>query len=103
MKKPKKINRYCKFCKKHTEQEISIAKKRDRGSLKKGSLPRLEKRGSGTSGIGNHGKYSRKAKSAWKFSGAKSSKKPDLRYKCKTCGKITTQNQGKRAKKIEIK
>ncbi len=103
MKRPKKINKYCPFCKKHTEQEVSIAKKRDRGSLKKGSLPRLEKRGSGTRGIGNHGKYSRKAKSAWKMSGAKTSKKPDLRYKCKLCGKTSVQNKGTRSKKIEIK
>lgn len=103
MKRPKKINKYCPFCKKHTEQEVSIAKKRDRGSLKKGSLPRLEKRGSGTKGIGNHGKYSRKAKSAWKMSGAKTSKKPDLRYKCKICGKTSVQNKGTRSKKIEIK
>ena len=103
MKRPKKINRYCKFCKHHTEQEISIAKKRDRGSLKKYSLARLGKRGAGTKGIGNHGKYSRKAISARKMSGAKGSKKPDLRFKCKVCGKISIQNKGTRSKKIEIK
>ena len=101
MKRPKKINKYCPFCKKHTEQEVSIAKKRDRGSLKRGSLPRLEKRGSGTKGIGNHGKYSRKAISAWKRIGAKTSKKSDLRYKCGVCKKSSVRSRG-RTKKLEL-
>lgn len=103
MKLTKNIKRYCPFCKKHTDQVISIAKKKERGSLKKGALPRLEKRGSGKKGYGNKGKYSRKAMSSWKMFGKKTSKKADLRYKCKVCNKSTTQRKGVRAKKLELK
>ncbi|MEK6934273.1 MAG: 50S ribosomal protein L44e [Nanoarchaeota archaeon] len=102
MKRPKKIKRYCKFCRKHTEQEVSVAKKRERGSLKKGSLRRAKKRGL-TRGYGNKGRWgSKPAISKFNRTGAKISKKPDLRFKCKTCNKTTTQAQGMRAKKVEI-
>jgi len=100
MKKVKMM--YCKKCRKHTEITVSIAKKKERGSLKKGSIARLEKRGSGKAGFGNKGKFSRKAISAWKRTGAKSSKKQDLRFKCKECGKMMVQNKGFRTKKLEL-
>lgn len=103
MKINKNINRYCKHCKKHTKQVISIAKKRERGSLKKGSLPRLEKRGSGTKGYGNKGKFSRKPMSGRKMYNKKSSKKLDLRYKCLVCNKMSVQKAGFRVKKVEFK
>ena len=103
MKLKKKQSRFCKKCKKHTEQTVSIAKKRDRGSLKKGSLARLAKRGSGKAGFGNKGKYSRKARSGWKRSGAKPAKKHDLRFKCKICGKMwVSASKGIIAKKLEL-
>lgn len=103
MKLKKLQSRYCKKCKKHTEHAISIAKKRDRGSLKKGSLARLAKRGLGKAGYGNKGKYSRKAKSSWKRSGAKPGKKFDLRYKCKICNKIwVSSSKALIAKKLEF-
>jgi|SRR3989338_1503239 len=102
MKVPKKLKRYCSKCKKHTEHTASTAKKANRGSLKKGSLPRLEKRGSGKAGYGNKGKFSRKAISAWKRSGAKTSKKTDLRYKCSECKKSSVQGPGIRTKKLEF-
>jgi len=103
MKLPKNKKFYCKYCKKHTEHAVTQAKKRaNRGSLKAGSLKRLEKRGSGKSGYGNHGKYSRKAISAFKRTGAKNSKKVDLRYKCNICKKTTVQNKGFRIKKVEM-
>ena len=102
MKRKKQVKKYCKFCRKTTEQEISIAKKRDRGSLKKGSLQRGAKRGRGR-GHGNLGRWgSKPAISKFKRTGAKQSKKADLRFKCKTCGKISVQKKGLRAKKIEL-
>lgn len=103
MKRPKTLKRYCKYCKKQTQQETTIAKKRDRGSLKKGSLQRGKGRGRGQ-GYGNLGRWgSKPAISKYKRTGAKTSKKTDLRYKCKKCNKITVQNQGTRSKKLEIK
>ena len=102
MKIPKSQKSYCKYCKKHTEHAVAQAKKRERGALKRGSLARLEKRGSGKSGYGNKGKYSRKAISSWKRVGAKSSKKQDLRLKCKICGKTTIPKRNTRAKKVEF-
>lgn len=103
MKRNKKTRRYCKFCKKHTEQIISIAKKRDRGALKRGSIQRARKRGRGR-GMGNLGKWgSKPAITQFQMTGKKSSKKPDLRFTCGTCKKSTTQAQGKRMKKLELK
>lgn len=102
MKIPKKIKRYCKYCRRHTEQTILIAKKRDRGTLKKGSLKRLGKRGSGKSGQGNKGKYSRKAKSVWKRSGKKPAKKQDIRFKCAECSKQNIMLRRLITKKLEL-
>lgn len=103
MKIPKKQRKYCKFCKCYTEQEVSIAKKRDRGALKKGSLQRGKGRGRGR-GSGNLGRWgSKPAISKFKRTGSKPSKKSDLRYKCKKCGKMSVQRKGKRSKKIELK
>jgi len=102
MKIPKKTNKYCKYCKKYTPQETSIAKKKERGSLKRGSIARAKKRGRGTS-FGNVGRWgSKPAISKYKRTGAKLSKKLDLRYKCTICNKITVQKQGKRTKKGEL-
>lgn len=103
MKIPKKTNRYCRFCKVHTEHTVSQAKKKERGSLKKGSINRAKKRGRGR-GFGNLGRYgSKPAVSKFKMGGAKTSKKVDLRYKCKKCGKSSVQKKGFRAKKVEFK
>ena len=102
MKIPKKVNRFCRKCKKHTEHSVSQAKKKERGSLKKGSISRSRKRGLGR-GYGNLGKWgSKPALSKWKMAGVKSSKKVDLRFKCKECGKSSVQNKGFRSKKVEF-
>ena len=101
MKKPKKVNKFCPFCKKHTEQVISLAKKRDRGTLKHGSIARAKKRGRGV-GFGNLGRWGSKPTKP-KRAGKKSSKKHDLRFKCSVCNKMTTQGRGKRSKKLELK
>lgn len=103
MKLSKNIRRYCRYCRKHTNQVISTAKRRDRSSLKKGALARLRKRGRGDAGYGNKGKVSRGAYGSWKRYNKKSSKRTDLRYKCTVCNKTAVQKQGIRAKKIELK
>ena len=101
LKVPKKTKRYCPKCKTHTEQTTSAAKKRDRGTLRKGSIERRKKRGI-EQGFGNKGKTSKGAISSFKRTGAKTSKKQDFRYKCATCGKMSVQSQGIRAKKMEL-
>lgn len=101
MKIPKKRMRYCPKCKKHTEQVVSVAKKRERGTLRKGSIARRRRRGHDR-GFGNQGKTSRGAISSWKMYNKKSAKKQDLRFKCGVCGKSTIPYEGLRAKKTEI-
>ena len=102
MKIPKTIKRYCRFCKKHTIQTLSLAKKRERSTLKHGSLKRARKRGRGT-GFGNLGRWgSKPPKSKERMAGAKQSKKQDLRFKCKECNKTSTIKKSTRAKKLEF-
>lgn len=98
MKAPKKIKRYCPHCKTHTEHAVSIAKKRDRGTLKRGSIARARKRGLGR-GYGNKGRWGSKPTKP-KMMGKKTSKKHDFRYKCAKCGKIQTPRKGFRARKL---
>jgi large subunit ribosomal protein L44e len=102
MKRQKTVNHYCPKCKKHTSHTVSLAKSRGkRSALSRGSIQRARLRGLGR-GYGNLGKYgSKPAVSKWKMAGAKSSKKQDLRFKCKECGKSSVIG-GKRAKKVEI-
>jgi len=105
MKIPKTRNMYCRKCKKHTEHKVSEAKRKTMGSTHTqsyGSETRARMRGK-KRGFGNLGRYSRKAKSAWKMSGRKVSTKIDLRYTCKDCKKTWGQNHGIRAKKVEFK
>ncbi|MEK6940481.1 MAG: hypothetical protein AABW49_01105 [Nanoarchaeota archaeon] len=99
MKLPKTKKMYCKHCKHHTTFSVAQAKKRERGTLKKGSMLRLKKRGSGLAGYGNKGRYSRKPITQYKRTGAKLSKKVDLRFKCNTCNKTMVQSKGLRIKK----
>lgn len=102
MKIPKSIKKYCKYCKQYTEQKVSQVKGKERGSLKHGSIARARKRGLGR-GFGNKGKYgSKPAISKFKMTGAKTSKKTNLKYTCNVCKKSTIQNQGIRAKKVVI-
>lgn len=94
----KSIKRYCPKCNKHTEQAVSFAKKRERGTLKHGSIARANLRGRGV-GFGNKGRWGSKPTKP-KRSGKKASKKQDLRYKCKICNKTNVQRKGFRAKKL---
>src|SRR3989338_4810697 len=102
MKLPKTINRYCPYCKKHTEHVVSVTKKRNPSSMTYGSKTRARKRGQAR-GLGNRGRYSKPAISKFKMTGKNETKKTDLRYECKVCKKMHVQRQGFRAKKIEFK
>ncbi|MBI4148997.1 50S ribosomal protein L44e [Candidatus Woesearchaeota archaeon] len=101
MKIPKTQQRYCPFCKKHTEHKVAAAKKRNASPMSRGSKYRARKRGLAR-GTGNRGRYSRKAIGKWKMSGKKSSKKTDLRFECKVCKKSHMQGSGVRAKRVEF-
>ena len=101
MKIPKTLQRFCKTCKKHTEQKVSQNKKRTPSSLSFGSKYRARLRGRAR-GVGNHGKYSKPAVTKFKRGGAKNTKKTDLRYTCSVCKKISCQAEGIRSKKVEL-
>ena len=102
MKFPKIAKRYCAKCKKHTEHKISQNKKRNPSPLTYGSKIRARSRGAAR-GTGNLGRYSKPAISKFKMTGAKATKKTDLRYECKECKKSSMQKKGIRAKKVEFK
>ncbi|HLC90812.1 MAG TPA: 50S ribosomal protein L44e [Candidatus Nanoarchaeia archaeon] len=101
MKIPKSKKRYCKTCKKHTEQKIAQNKKRAASSLSRGSKYRARLRGVAR-GIGNLGRYSKPAVTKFKRTGAKGTKKTDLRYTCTVCKKSSNQSFGIRAKRVEF-
>lgn len=104
MKIPKRIKRFCPYCKSHTEVVVSQAKKRAMNftrHLSRGSKPRTRARGE-RRGNGNQGRYSRGAVTSWKRHNKKTSKKTDLRYECVTCKKKHSQRVGIRTKKLEI-
>ena len=101
MKIPKSTQRYCKYCRKHTEQKVSQNKKRAASSLTRGSKYRARLRGRAR-GTGNLGRYSKPAVTQFKRTGAKNTKKTDLRYTCSVCKKMSSQPSGMRAKKVEL-
>jgi ribosomal protein L44E len=99
MKLPKTKRKFCKYCKKYTEQKVTMVKGKERGSLKKFSIQRARKRGRGV-GAGNKGKWgSKPALSKFKMTGAKTSKKTNLKFTCPECKKSSIQKKGFRAKK----
>ena len=101
MKLPKTANRYCPYCKKHTQHKIAQNKKRNPSSMTYGSKVRARRRGQAR-GIGNMGRYSKPAISKFKMTGKKQTKKTDLRYECSVCKKMHMQKAGFRAKKVEF-
>lgn len=101
MKLPKSTKRYCRHCKKHTEQKVAQNKKKQASSLKFGSKYRAKLRGAAR-GIGSLGRYSKPAVTKFKRTGAKNTKKTDLRYTCATCKKVSAQSSGIRAKRVEF-
>ncbi len=103
MKFPKTKKRYCPKCKKHTEHKITQVKAgHQRSALKRGSMERAKKRGLGR-GMGNLGKWgSKPAVGKWKRK-TKSTKKTNLVFKCKICGKSSIQKKGKRTSRVQFK
>jgi ribosomal protein L44E len=98
MKIPKKTNRYCPYCRKKTEQKVKmVSTGGKRGSMRRGSLLRLKKRGLNR-GMGNKGRYSRKAVSKFKRK-TKTTKKTNIMYTCQVCGKSKYQKKGIRSGK----
>ena len=99
MKIPKTVQRYCPFCKKHTEMKLIRSKSiRKRGALKEGQR-RHERR----SGIHGYGSFPQpKIEKGVKY-GAKQTKKTDFRYECSQCKRmVTPASGGKRLKKVEV-
>ena len=102
MKIPKQLKRYCKHCNKTTLHKVFQVKGKDRGALKKGSIQRANKRGRGQ-GYGNKGKWgSKPAITKFKMTGAKTSKKTNLKFTCEVCKKSSLQSHGIRTKKVVL-
>jgi large subunit ribosomal protein L44e len=101
MKIPKTQKRYCPVCKKHTEHKVIQNKRKQASSLKRGSKYRAKERGL-AKGFGNLGRYSKPAVTKFKRTGAKTTKKTDLRYQCMECHKIHIIGSGQRAKRVEL-
>lgn len=103
MKLPKKTNRYCTHCKKHTEQTLSTQKQKSRSSvrpLSRWSNYRVKERGY-RAGFGNLGRFSKPAVKNWKRK-AKITKRMTILYKCKECGKMKGIKKAIRSSRIEI-
>jgi large subunit ribosomal protein L44e len=99
MKRPKKTNRYCPYCKKKTEQKVKEPSKGKSSSMKRGSKIRMKLRGLNR-GIGNQGKLSR-MKNQQKGK-RKTTKKTNIMYTCSECKKSKYQKKGKRTGKLVI-
>ncbi len=98
MKIPKKTKRYCPYCKKKTDQKVKmVSTGAKRGTMRRGSLLRAKKRGLNR-GMGNKGRYSKKAVKSWKRK-TKTTKKTNIMYTCATCGKSKYQKKGIRSGK----
>ncbi len=101
MKIPKSMKRLCRNCKTHTDHKVAQNKKKTASSLSRGSKYRARKRGVAR-GVGGLGRYSKPAVTKFKRTGAKATKKTDLRYTCSTCKKASSQSAGIRAKRVEF-
>ena len=105
MKLPKTTKRYCPYCKKHAEHSIKNVTNKGLNkthTMSRSSKSRVKARGL-RRGIGNLGRFSKKALSGWKRYGKKQTKKTDLRYTCKECKKTHSQKKGMRTKRVEFK
>lgn len=101
MKLPKKTNRFCPYCKKKTEQKIDLVSTgHKRGTLTWGSKSRARARGKNR-GMGNLGRYSKKAIKAWKRK-TKATTRKVLIYTCTVCKKSKQSNKSRRVSKIQI-
>ncbi len=102
MKIPKKINRYCPFCKKRTENKIDLLSTgTKRATLRRGSKDRAKLRGSGAGGKGSHGRYSKPAVKSWKRK-TKATTKKVLVYTCNECKKKHQSKKGIRVSRLMV-
>lgn len=103
MKFPKETHRYCPYCKKQTDQTISVAKQKSRSAahpMSRGSNSRLMSRGV-RSGYGNKGRYSRPAPKEWNRK-TKGTKRLTVMYTCKVCKKSKMKKPSIRTSRLEI-
>ncbi len=97
MKIPKKIVRYCPYCRKHTEHIINIAHKSKRSALKSGQRRRSRIK----VGHGDGGHYSKKPIKNWARN-AKVTPAKDANLQCVECKKKIPVKGGFKAKAFEI-
>lgn len=90
MKIPKEVRRYCPYCRKHTTHEVFESKRRKASELKWGQR-QFRRVTAGYRG------YPRPLPS-----GSKPTKKVDLRFRCKECGKAHSKRKTFRAGRIEF-
>jgi large subunit ribosomal protein L44e len=90
MQKPRKINRYCPICKKHTEHNVDKIKKRKASEFKQGQR-RFRRVMRGYRGFPRPKPEGRE----------KTSRRILIKYTCKVCKK-SHQPATQRAKKFEI-
>ena len=90
MRFPKTVRIYCPYCKKHTENSVEQAKKKQRRKMAQGQRRFMKL-------LKGYGSFPRP-----KPDYEKPTKRTDLRYKCKVCGKKHTKGQGFRTKKFEL-
>ena len=90
MKKPRKINRYCPKCKKHTVHDIDKTKKRKASELKQGQR-RFRRVMKGYGGFPRPKPEGRE----------KTSRRVGLKYTCSECKK-SWQPPSQRSRKFEI-
>ncbi|MBS3056456.1 MAG: 50S ribosomal protein L44e [Candidatus Aenigmarchaeota archaeon] len=89
---PKVQRRYCRFCKKYTEQTVTEAKRKPRKKNSRSQRRFMRK----MKGYGSFPRQNPKGRE-------KPTKKLDLRYKCAECKKTQSIGTGFRVKKFEIR
>src|SRR3989344_2805049 len=94
MKLPKETKRYCPSCKKHTAQKISVVSQKARSASH--PMSRGLRRG-----YGNKGKASKPGVKNWKRK-VKVTRRMNVLYTCKVCGKGKTIKKAMRAGRIEV-
>ena len=102
MKLPKSTKRFCPYCKKRTEQKISLLSTgQKRPKTKRGSIERARRRGLGR-GMGNLGKWGSKPAVTKYKRKTKSTTKKVFMYTCKECKKSKQKKKGIRAGKAQL-
>jgi ribosomal protein L44E len=101
MKIPKETNRYCPYCKKKTPQKIKVVGTGfQRGVMTRGGGRIRAKLRGLARGIGNLGKWGSKPAQTKHKRKSKTTKKTNIMYTCKVCGKSKYHKKGKRAGKV---